>query len=129
MLLHCKLPKNYLRAEWSGKDRTSPENCSKIVTLWEEGYSQRQIAECVGCSQKTVSNITRRQRKAGNTETKRISRGPRITSMRDDRQLIRISLSNRQLTAPLVRSEFCRPMEQTFPSPLLKGVSERVDCL
>ena len=52
-----------------------------------------------------------------------------MTSVRDDCQLIQILHSNRRLTAPFLGPNFCRPMEQTFPSPLLKGVSERVDCL
>ena len=107
------------------KDRASPENHGKIV----KSYSQSQIAERVDCSQKTVSNIMRRQQKAGNTKTKRIPGRPRITSMRDDRQLIRILLSNQQLNAPWLGPNYCRPMEQTFPPPPLKDISEKVDCL
>ena len=42
-----------------------------------------------------------------------------MTSTRDDRHLIRISLYNRRLTALLDKSKFCRPMVQKFPSSQL----------
>ena len=47
------------------KPRINLEDRGKVVVLSEEGYSQREIAARVGCSQKSVTEILRKQRLTG----------------------------------------------------------------
>ena len=80
------------------KEDTMPrlglEKCGKVVALSEEGYSQRQIAARVGCSQKNVSRILKKLRETGSVQDKKISGRLRVTTRREDSIIVRKSLSN-----------------------------------
>lgn len=72
----------------------------RIVTLLEEGYSQRIVANRVGVAQSTVSEVGRRYRET-NQFTRRPGQGRRrSTSHLDDRFIVLRSLRNRTYTAP-----------------------------
>ena len=77
------------------KEDTMPRlGLKKVVALSEEGYSQRQIATRVGCSQKSVSLILKKLRETGSVKDEKISGRLRVTTRREDSIIVRKSISN-----------------------------------
>ncbi|GFV52689.1 transposable element Tcb1 transposase [Trichonephila clavipes] len=75
-----------------------PENKRyKIIHLKEEGYSMRQIAAEVPCGLSTVVRTLKRFSETNFIVDRGQSGRPRKTTLREDRLLHRISLSNRKL--------------------------------
>ncbi|GFX16928.1 uncharacterized protein TNCV_2519061 [Trichonephila clavipes] len=75
-----------------------PENKRyKIIHLKEEGYSMRQIASEVPCGFSTVVRTLKRFSETNFIADRWQSGRPRKTTLREDRLLHRISLSNRKL--------------------------------
>lgn len=62
------------------------------------GWSQRKIAENVGCSLCGVQTTLKRFKETGSYETRKRSGRPRKTSARIDRDVVRSSLRNRRKT-------------------------------
>lgn len=87
------------------KPRITLEKRGKIVVLAEEGYSQRQIATRIGCSQRSVSGILKKHKDGGCIRDKKIPGRNRKTTRREDSIVVRKSKSNRFITAPLIKSE------------------------
>ena len=54
------------------KPRISLESRGKVLALSEEGYSQREVAHRVGCSQRSVSDILKKQRPTGCVRDRKI---------------------------------------------------------
>ena len=56
----------------SRKPRISLENRGKVLALSEEGYSQEEVAHRVGYSQRSVSDILKKQRLTGCVRDRKI---------------------------------------------------------
>ena len=70
---------------------TATATRERVVALRQEGYKQTDIAEVLGISQSAVSKILKRQREAGNVRPRKSPGRPRLTTRRDDRQLLNFS--------------------------------------
>lgn len=79
-----------------------------IITLHQEGYASRQIAERLNVSKSTVNNTICKFQDTGNLEDNPRPGPSRITTSAEDRQLQLISKRNRRKTAPEIASEFNR---------------------
>jgi transposase len=64
-----------------------------------QGMSTYDVASEIGCNQSTVVRLSQKMRKNGHMENETKQGRPRKTSTRDDRKLVRNSLSNRKATA------------------------------
>lgn len=85
---------------------------SAVVTLRNEGYSYRVIANKLGISYKGVQSTIKRYTETGSLEDRpRIGR-PRATSKVEDRHIITMSKRNRRLTAPQLRAELNKSREK-----------------
>ncbi|GFT60838.1 transposable element Tcb1 transposase [Trichonephila clavipes] len=84
-----------------------PENkrC-KIIHLKEEGYSMRQIAAKVPCGLSTVVRTLKKFSETNFIADRGRSGRPRKTSLREDRLLHRISLSNRKLNSSQILKQW-----------------------
>ena len=71
----------------------------KIIHLKEEGYSMRQIAAKGPCDLSTVMRTLKRFSETNSIVDRGRSGRPRKTPLREDRLLLRISLSNRKLNS------------------------------
>ena len=89
--------------------KTTEAQRSNIIFLHQEGISMREIAKRVGCSRKGVSGVIQRFQETGNTNDKPRSGRPRKSSSREDRPLVRLSLSDRKKSS----SELTRDWQET----------------
>ena len=76
-----------------------------MLALSEEGYTQREIAARVGCSQGSVSDILKKQRLTGSVKDAQIPGRRRKTSEREDQIIVRKSKSNHFKTAQEIKVE------------------------
>ena len=91
------------------KPRISLESRGKVLALSEEGYSQREIAHLVGCSQRSVSDILKKQRLTGCVRDRKILGRKRKTTSKEDRIIVRKSKADRFKSAPVQRLKLkCR---------------------
>ena len=74
-----------------------------IIALHREGLSQREISKRMCCSQSSVHYIIQKERECGSVRDKKIPGRKRNTTSREDRALVKLSLSNRS-TAPALRA-------------------------
>ena len=88
------------------KKQVSYENRVKIVVLREEGYSLSVIASKVKCSRSCVSKTLARLKETKSLKDRKRSGRPRISSLREDRALVRISTQNRRLTSSHLKREW-----------------------
>jgi hypothetical protein len=58
----------------------------------------------VGCNQSSVHYIIKKERECGSVRDKKIPGRKRKTTSREDRALVRLSLSNRKKTAPALKA-------------------------
>lgn len=79
------------------------EQRAVIVDRIHSGQSQRQVAAALGVSRGAVERAISIHRTTGGFESLPRSGRPRSTTDRDDRILVRMSLTNRRLTAPDIR--------------------------
>ena len=87
----------------------SDEQRHLIVYLHKKTILQRKIASEVGCSKTGVNVTIKRWKKTGKFE-ERPGRGRKIKStIRQDRGLVRLSLSNQRLTS----SDLCQEWRQS----------------
>jgi len=93
------------------------------ATLHNEGYSLKQIAERISRSVSTVSDVIRRIKATGQFENSPRSGRPRISSARDDRQLVRLSRCNRRASSSLLATQWKLSTEQ---SPSAQTVRRRL---
>lgn len=78
----------------------SLEKRIQCVTLCEEGYTQREVADRLQCSQSAVSMAVNRQQQTGSHSNRPKSGRPRVSTAREDRVLVRDSLAHRVATIP-----------------------------
>lgn len=73
--------------------------CAKVVTLIETGHTVRQVANMTGYSRSSISRAVIRFRQTGSYERRPGSGRKRVTSARDDRYVVSLSLRNRFQTS------------------------------
>lgn len=77
---------------------------SRAVTLIENGYSYKEVAETLRVSKSVIHRIVKRYRETGEY-TRRAGQGrKRVTSARDDRFMVSSVLRNRTLTSSEVKT-------------------------
>ena len=84
------------------KQRIPLEKRGMIIALHQEGLNQRDISQRVRCSQ-TSDHYIKKERECGSVRDKNIPGRKRKTTSREDRALVRSSLSNRRNTAPALK--------------------------
>ena len=87
------------------KRNLNVEARSAMVTLSGEGYSQRGIAKKLKISLCAVQNILKKKEETGKVADRQRSGRPRATSAREDRALVRLSLSNRRASSKLLKRD------------------------
>lgn len=83
----------------------SVKNRSAILTLHQEGYTIRKIAEKLKFSKSTVHLIINRFKETGGLEDKNRPGRSRATTSAEDQHIKLISKRNRRLTAPEIASQ------------------------
>ena len=76
-----------------------------MVTLSGEGYFQRGIAKKLKISLCAVQNILKKKEETGKVADRQRSGRLRATSAREDRALVRLSLSNRRASSKLLKRD------------------------
>ncbi|XP_065658597.1 uncharacterized protein LOC136083116 [Hydra vulgaris] len=84
----------------------SVEKRTAILTLLQEGYTVRKIAEKLNLSKSTISYTICRYREPGSLEDRNRPGPSRITTKTDDRRIKIISKRSRMLTAPQITAIF-----------------------
>ena len=82
----------------------TPEECTRIITMVQEGRSQRTTARTVGVSLSTVQRVFQRFQETGMNIRRPGNGRPRCTPTREDRFIVSTVLRNRHLTAVQVRN-------------------------
>lgn len=90
------------------------ETRSAIMTLIEEGYSQREIATKLKISKVAVRRTIQRYSCTIGFKDKPRSGRPRVTTKTDDLHIITISKRSRKKTAPEIRAEINEMREKSL---------------
>ena len=102
----CYSKRKRRRAKIMGrKPRISLENRGKVLALSEEGYSQREVARRVGCCQRSVSDILKKERLTGGVRDRKIIGRKRKTTTKEDRLIVRKSKADRFKTATEIKAK------------------------
>ena len=96
----------------------------KVAILREEGYCMEAIASRVKCSHSAVSKTLKRLKESGSVDDRPLSGRPRLSSARDDRELVRFSLRKRRLTSTQLKREW---NETSLVSCSSRTVRRRLD--
>lgn len=80
-----------------------PQILQRIVALSAAGHSQREVAVVLGVSQGCISKVLRRNRETGRPDQRNRGGRGKITSDREDRQLLRMARANRFITSTRLR--------------------------
>uniref|UniRef100_A0AAY5L5H5 Tc1-like transposase DDE domain-containing protein n=1 Tax=Esox lucius TaxID=8010 RepID=A0AAY5L5H5_ESOLU len=84
----------------------SEEKKGSILALLAEGCSERQVASILKISKTAVHKNKVKQQTLGTTELQTGRGRKRLSTARDDRQLIRMSLNNRRMTSSDLQKEW-----------------------
>lgn len=96
------------------KPRTSVAQRSAIITLSQEGKTERYIASKLNISKTAVHNTISRKRKTGSLLDQARSGRPKVTSKVEDRRIVTMSKRNRRLTA----TEICAEINSSREKPV-----------
>ena len=88
------------------KKQLSCKTKTAILVLLKEGYSERQVASRLKISKTAVHQTKEKKKTTGATEVQPGRGRKRLSSAREDRYLIRKSLSNRRLTSSDLQKEW-----------------------
>ena len=94
-----------MRLDTSSHKFWSPKKRAIAVTLRQEGYSFRQVVGKIGDGA-TASGVQKICKKFTDSKTvvdKQRSGRPRISTVREDRALVRLSLTDRQKSSPVLK--------------------------
>ena len=78
---------------------------TRIITLFEEGYSQREISEKVDCPKSTVGDIIKKYKDTGSIYSKEGRGRKRKTTKREDRLIVNTAKKNRRLSASVLKKK------------------------
>lgn len=87
------------------ESQLSEASRGQIILLHKQGLSQVKIAKTIKCSRCAVQNTIKRYRTTGRYRNLPKSGRRRITSVREDRLIERISLQNRHKSAVAISAE------------------------
>ena len=93
--------------------KTSTELRTRAVVLMEMGVSCREVSRQLKVNVKTVYGIKKRLGETGSVANRPRSGRPNKTSVRQDRALVRYSLSDRRLTSPELRQRIESELSQS----------------
>lgn len=85
--------------------RLTEEQAVKVITLIEDGRSQRYVANVIGVQQSTISRIVSRYRETGQCSRREGQGRRRITTAVDDRFLRVTALRTRHCTARMLQRD------------------------
>ena len=80
----------------------------RIVRLSADGNSQREVARMLGVSEGCISKILRRNRETGRPRQRKRGGSMKISTPREDHQLLRMVRTNRFISAPRLRMQMIR---------------------
>ena len=100
--------------------KTSTELQTRAVVLMEMGVSCREVSRQLKVNVKTIYNIKKRVGESGSVADRPQSGRPKKTSVRQDRALVRYSLSDRRLTSPELRQRMEAELGVTVSSSAIK---------
>ena len=86
----------------------SEQILQRIVRLSADGNSRREVTMMLGVSQGCTSKILRRKRETGRPHQRKRGGAIRISTPREDRQLLRMVRTNRFISAPRLRMQMIR---------------------
>ncbi|GFV26716.1 transposable element Tcb1 transposase [Trichonephila clavipes] len=89
------------RKQRSAFDQVSEFDKGRIVVYRDCGLSFRKISSRVGRNQKTVMRICGRRVQEGTTARRGRSHLPHCTTSREDRQIMRMAVTDRSVTLSL----------------------------
>ncbi len=75
----------------------------RLIELYQNGFTQKRIADELGCSQQSVSSNISRYYKYGRLDYRWCGGRPRKTSKRDDTMIIREMKKDRRISANQVK--------------------------
>ncbi|GFU22122.1 transposable element Tcb1 transposase [Trichonephila clavipes] len=90
------------RKQRSAFDQVSEFDRERIMTYRDCGLSFREIGSCFGRNQRTVMRICDRWMQEGTTDRRSRSHPPQCTTSREDRQIVRMSVTDRSVTSRTV---------------------------
>lgn len=93
------------------------DQCTRIITMLEEGRSQRYTARRIGVSLSTVQRVLERYLETGQNLRRPGTGKTRCTTAREDRFIVTTMLRNRHLTAVEVKNQLLETRRD--------GISER----
>ncbi|GFV32915.1 transposable element Tcb1 transposase [Trichonephila clavipes] len=88
-----------IRKQRSAFDHVSEFNRGRIVAYRDCGLSFREIGYHIGRNQTTVMRICDRCMQEGTTDRRGQSHPPQCTTSREDRQIVRIAVTDRSVTS------------------------------
>ena len=94
----------------------SKEKMGSTLVLLAEGYSERQVASILKISKTAVHKNTVKQQTLGTTKLQTGRGRNRLSTHRDDRQLIRMSLNNHRMTSSDCQKEWQTAKLEKSPS-------------
>ena len=100
--------------------KTSTELRTRAVVLMEMGVSCREVSRQLNVYVKTVYGIKKRLGGTGSVADRPRSGRPKKTSVRQDRALVRYSLSDRRLTSPELRQRMESELGVTVSSSTIR---------
>uniref|UniRef100_A0AAY5KAR6 Transposase Tc1-like domain-containing protein n=1 Tax=Esox lucius TaxID=8010 RepID=A0AAY5KAR6_ESOLU len=93
-------------AEELKRKALSEEKKGSILALLAEGFSERQVASILKISKTAVHKNKVKQQTLGTTKLQTGRGRKRLSTNRNDRQLIRMSLNNRRMTSSDLQKEW-----------------------
>lgn len=91
----------------------SIEERAKVVVLVQEGYSMNAVARMIGVSRCCVQQIIKKHKETGTVADRHRPGRPKSTTSRQDRELVRLSLRDRKVTAPDLKCMWTMASETT----------------
>ncbi|XP_077989913.1 uncharacterized protein LOC144444373 [Glandiceps talaboti] len=90
----------------------------QIITLHEDGYSNREVARILDISERSIRYNLEKFQTSGTMVNKPRSGRPRVTTEKEDRLLVRYSLEKRN--APEIRALFQENNQRLLSVPTVK---------
>ena len=101
----------------------SIEERARVVVLVQEGHSMNEVARRMKISRCCVQEIVKKEKETGSVVDRHRSGRPKVSTERQDRELVRLSLQDRKTTVPELR---CRWVEASGTSVSAQTVRRRL---
>ena len=90
------------------KKNLSTEARTRVVVLVEEGYSMNEVAKKMKVSRCCVQQIVKKYKNTGTVVDRPRCGRPKVSTNRQDRELVQLSLRQRKTTVPELRCEWAK---------------------